>query len=70
MSNNSDPNQGPGWNVHDTPYGKIRSYDGDSSSSCGGGMATLTMVWGIKRKSVFAQRQAIMAQLCRCVLII
>lgn len=36
MSNNSDPNQGPGWNVHDTPYGKIRSYDGDSSSSYGG----------------------------------
>lgn len=32
-----DSNQGPGWNDHDTPYGPIHSYDGNSGSSSYGG---------------------------------
>ncbi|MCC3703233.1 hypothetical protein LLR08_11790 [Rouxiella badensis] len=36
MSGIEDSNQGAGWNDHDTPYGTIHSYDGNSSSSYGG----------------------------------
>lgn len=32
-----DSNQGPGWNDHDTPYGPIHSYDGNTGSSSYGG---------------------------------
>lgn len=30
-------NQGPGWHDHDTPYGTIHSYDGDTGTYGGGG---------------------------------
>lgn len=32
-----DSNQGPGWHDHDTPYGPIHSYDGNTGSSSYGG---------------------------------
>lgn len=31
----SDPNHGAGWNVHDTPYGPIHSYDGSGNYGSG-----------------------------------
>lgn len=33
MSNSINPNEGPGWGDHDTPYGPIHSYDGNNGSS-------------------------------------
>lgn len=32
-----DSNKGPGWHDHDTPYGTIHSYDGNTSTYNGGG---------------------------------
>lgn len=35
MSGIENSNQGPGWHDHNTPYGTIHSYDGDSHSGYG-----------------------------------
>ena len=37
-------NQGPGWHDHDTPYGTIHSYDGDTGTYGGGGTGGMLVV--------------------------
>ncbi|MDW9207133.1 hypothetical protein SE951_23785 [Escherichia coli] len=65
MSGIENSNQGPGWHDHNTPYGTIHSYDGDSHSGYGahsGGNGEIAMkVFLIRHILVYHLPETIMA---------
>jgi len=48
----TDPNSGPGWNDHDTPYGTIHSYDAPGSLGTGGNAGSHTNIGPTTRLSI------------------
>jgi hypothetical protein len=48
----TDPNSGPGWNDHDTPYGTIHSYNDPGTLGTGGNAGSHTNIGPTTRLSI------------------